>query len=197
MVNNTVASVNPAASLVSNDYVQGSGSSSVKDSGVLAGPYPIPWITAVRGGGPVSFSQNVVKMWGVVLTFPLKTSTVAYYTTIDNTANLYDIGIANSSGTIVLDIGATAGTSFSPSAGTYTKNWTQGTTTLQPGKYYVVFTTNCASSCATITGGASSGDITFQAGTTTGTTSGGALASFTPPADVWSWGANIPALVVK
>ncbi|MGC2447565.1 MAG: hypothetical protein WA477_07970, partial [Candidatus Sulfotelmatobacter sp.] len=73
MVNNTVASVNPAASLVNNDYVQGSGSSSVKDSGVLAGPYPIPWITAVRGGGPVSFSQNVVKMWGVVLTFPLKT----------------------------------------------------------------------------------------------------------------------------
>ncbi len=197
MVNNTVASVNPAASLVNNDYVQGSGSSSVKDSGVLAGPYPIPWITAVRGGGPVSFSQNVVKMWGVVLTFPLKTSTVAYYTTIDNTANLYDIGIANSSGTIVLDIGATAGTSFSPSAGTYTKNWTQGTTTLQPGKYYVVFTTNCASSCAAITGGASSGDITFQGGTTTGTTSAGALASFTPPADVWSWGANIPALVVK
>ena len=197
MVSNTVASVNPAASLVSNDYAQGSGSSSVKDSGVLAGPYPIPWITAARGGGPVSFSQNVVKMWGVVLTFPLKTSTVAYYTTIDSTANLYDIGIANSSGTIVLDIGATAGTSFSPSAGTYTKNWTQGTATLQPGKYYVVFTTNCASSCAAITGGASSGDVTFQAGTTTGTTSGGALASFTPPADVWSWGANIPALVVK
>jgi len=191
------AGVNPVASLAMNDYAKGAGNSSVTDSGVLAGPYPVPWITAVRGGGTASFAQNVVKMWGVVLTYPLLTSSVAYYTTADNTANLYDIGIANSAGTIVLDIGATAGTSFAPAAGTRTFNWSQGTKTLQPGKYYVVFTTNCGSSCATITAGGSSGDITFQNAATAGTTSGGALISFTPPADVWSWGANVPALVVK
>ncbi len=169
----------------------------ITDSGVLAGPYPAPWITAVRGGGTEAFAQNTVKMWGVVLTYPLLTSSVAYYTTIDNTANLYDIGIANSAGTIVLNVGVTAGTSFSPAAGPRTLNWTQGTKTLQPGKYYVVMTTNCATSCATLTSGGSSGDITFQNAGTAGTTSGGALVSFTPPADVWSWGANIPALVVK
>ncbi len=191
------AGVNPVASLAMNDYAKGAGSSSVTDSGVLAGPYPVPWITAVRGGGTAAFAQNAVKMWGVVLTYPLLTSSVAYYTTADNTANLYDIGIANSAGTIVLDIGATAGTGFAPAAGTRTFNWAQGTKTLQPGKYYVVFTTNCASSCATITAGGSLGDITFQNGTTAGSTSGGALSSFTPPADVWSWGANVPALVVK
>ena len=194
---NVVAGVNPAGSLASGDYVKANGQATATDSGVLAGPYPIPWITAVRGGGTASFAQNVVKMWGVVLTFPLTTSTVAYYTTVDNTANFYDIGIANPSGAIVLDIGATTGTSFSPASGTYTKSWTQGTKTLQPGKYYVVITTNCAASCATLTAGGSSGDITFANGPTAGTTSGGALTAFTPPSDTWSWGANIPALVVK
>jgi len=181
----------------------------ITDSGVLAGPYPVPWITAVRGGTGESFSQNTVKMWGVVLTYPLLTSSVAYYAfAADNTANLYDIGIAcgqpscnggaYSAGQIILDIGATAGTTFSPSASTRTLNWSQGANrTLQPGKYYVVFTTNCATACATITGGSSSGDITFQNAATAGTTTGGALAAFTAPADVWSWGANIPALVVK
>ena len=205
---NVVASVSPAGSLASGDYVKATGFATTTDSGVLAGPYTVPWITAVRGGGSATFSANVVKMWGVVLKYPLSTSSVAYYAyTADNTANLYDIGIAcgqsscnggaYSAGQIILNIGATAGTTFSPSASSRTLNWSQGTKTLQPGKYYVVFTTNCASSCASITAGGSSGDITFQNGTTAGTTSGGALANFTAPADVWSWGANVPAVVVK
>lgn len=205
---NSIAGVSPAGSLASGDYVKATGFATTTDSGVLAGPYPVPWITAVRGGGSATFGANVVKMWGVVLTYPLQTSTVAYFvTTADNTANLYDIGIAcgqpscgsSPAGTILLDIGATAGTTFAPTATTpYTRTWTQGTKTLQPGKYYVVLTTNCSSSCATITSGGSSGDITFQNAATAGSTSGGSLpSSFTPPADVWSWGANVPAVVVK
>ena len=205
---NTVAAVSPAGSLATGDYVKANGFASTTDSGVLAGPYPVPWITAVRGGGSATFAVNVVKMWGVMLTYPLLTSSVAYYvSTTDNSGNMYDIGIAcgqpncnggaYSQGQIIVDIGATAGTSFSPSTGTYTKNWTQGTKTLQPGKYYVVLTTNCASSCAAISSGGSSGDITFQNAATAGTTSGGALVGFTAPGDVWSWGANVPALVVK
>jgi len=205
---NIVAGVSPASSLAGGDYVKANGFSSVTDSGVLAGPYTIPWITAVRGGGSAAFSANVVKMWGVVLTYPLSTTSVAYYAyTADNTANLYDIGIAcgqtscnggaYSAGQIILNIGATAGTTFSPSASSRTLNWSQGTKTLQPGKYYVVFTTNCASSCAAITAGSTSSDITFQNATTAGTTTGGALSAFSAPADVWSWGANLPALVVK
>jgi hypothetical protein len=206
---NTVASVSPAGSLASGDYEKATGFATVTDSGVLAGPYPVPWITAVRGGGSATFSANVVKMWGVVLTYPLSTTSVAYFVSAaDNTTNDYDIGIAcaqtacnagaYSAGQIILDIGATAGTTFAPAAATtFTRSWSQGTKTLQPGKYYVVLTTNCSSSCATITSGGSSGDITFQAATTAGTTSGGALANFTAPSDVWSWGANIPGLVVK
>ena len=171
---------------------------SINDSGVLAGPYAIPWITAVRGGTGATFTQNTVKMWGVVLTFPVMTTYLSYnVVAADNTANNYDVGIANASGTIVLNIGATAGTSFSPATGPRTLSWTQGTKTLQPGKYYVVVTTTCASSCATISADSSSLAVTFQNAGTAGTTSGGVLGNFTPPADVWSWGAGLPAIVVK
>jgi len=167
------------------------------DSGVLAGPYPVPWITAVRGGGNATFGQNVVKMWGVVLSYPLLTSTVAYFVTAaDAGSNNYDIGIASSSGTILVNVGATAASTFA-TAGSHTLSWLQAPKTLQPGKYYLVLTTNCASSCASITAGGSSADITFLNAGTAGTTSGGALGNFTPPADVWSWGANMPAVVVK
>jgi hypothetical protein len=171
----------------------------ITDSGVLAGPYAIPWITAVRGGTGATFAQNTVKMWGVVLTYPVLTTYLTYnIVAADNTgSNYYDVGIANASGTILLDIGATAGTTFAPATGPRTLSWTQGTKTLQPGKYYVVMTTSCASSCATISADNSSLGVTFQNAGTAGTTSGGALGSFTPPADVWSWGASVPALVVK
>lgn len=178
----------------------------IADSGVLSGPYPVPWITAVRGGGTAAFSQNVVKMWGVVLTYPLLTSTIIYnVTTADTGANSYDIGIAcaqtncgsYSAGQIMLDVGSTAASTFAGTTGGKTLSWTQGTKTLQPGKYYIVFTTNCTASCALLAAGGSTADVTFQNGTTAGTTSGGVLANFTAPSDYWSWGASIPALVVK
>jgi hypothetical protein len=169
----------------------------IADSGVLAGPYTAPWLTIPRGGGNASFTQNTVKMWGVVLTYPLLTSTVAYnVTAADNTANNYDIGIANASGTIVLNVGATAGTSFAPGTGSRTLSWLQAPKVLQPGKYYVVFTTSCASSCATVASGSGT-DFTFQNAGTAGTTLGGALVNFTPPAEIWSVGAGIPVLAVK
>lgn len=174
-----------------------SPAAAITDSGVLSGPYPVPWITAVRSGGNATFSQNVVKMWGIVLTYPLLTSTVAYDITVaDAGSNYYDLGIANSSGTIVLNLGATAASTFA-TAGAHSLSWSQGSKTLQPGKYYLVLTTSCSSSCASIAAGGSSADITFQNGASAGTTSGGALASFTPPSDSWSWGANMPAVVVK
>jgi len=205
---NIVASVNPAGSLAAGDYVKATGFATTTDSGVLAGPYTIPWITAVRGGGSATFNQNVITMWGVVLTFPISTSQVTYKTTADNTANMYDIGIAcgqtscnggaYTAGQIILDIGATAGTTFAPSASYFTRPWAQGAKSLQPGKYYIVLTTNCASSCAQVTAGGNSQDITFQNATTAGSTTGGSLGtSFTAPADIWSWGANIPAFIVK
>jgi hypothetical protein len=179
----------------------------ITDSGVLAPPYTAPWLTVYRGGTlSATFAQNVVKMWGVVLTYPLSTSSVAYdVMTADTASNSYDIGIAcaqtscgvASAGTILLNTGATAASSFAPITGPRTLSWAQGTKVLQPGKYYVVITTNCASSCATLMGNGDGYAVTFQNAATAGTTSGGALANFTAPADVWSWGATIPALAIK
>jgi len=107
----------------------------ITDSGVLAGPYAIPWITALRGGTGAAFAQNTVKMWGVVLGYPVLTSYLTYnVVAADNSgSNYYDVGIANASGTIVLNIGAIAGTTFAPATGPRTLSWMQGTKTLQPG----------------------------------------------------------------
>ena len=145
-------------------------------------------------------------MWGVVLTYPLSTSSVIYnVTAADAGSNYYDIGIAcaqtscgsYTAGQIMLDIGATAASTFAGTTGGKTVNWSQGAKALQPGKYYLVFTTNCGSGCASLAAGGSTADITFQSGTTAGTTSGGALVNFTAPADNWNWGANVPAVIVK
>jgi hypothetical protein len=59
-------------------------------------------------------------MWGVVLTYPVLTTYLTYnIVAADNTgSNYYDVGIANASGTILLDIGATAGTTFAPDRAT-------------------------------------------------------------------------------
>jgi len=150
--------------------------------------YSIPWLTTNTTGTAVSFSStaNKAELWGVVLTFPLTTTQVTYdVSTADNTSNTYDIGVLNSSGSIAAHIGNTAGTTFAPSTGWKTLNWT-ASATLQPGKYYLAITSSCTSSCAQIYGGTSAG-FTFlggSSGTAESVTSGGTLNNgITIPAD--------------
>src|SRR5205814_3749182 len=66
--------------LTSGNYASWDASGNAKDSGAFAGPYTIPWLTALRGGGSSTFSTttNVVKLWGVILTFPVTTTQVTY-----------------------------------------------------------------------------------------------------------------------
>jgi len=191
-----------SSGLVSGNYPKATGSSALADSGVAAGPYSIPWITVYRGGGSSTFStsSNVVKLWGVVLTWPLTTTQLTYNvsTADSNTSGAcnYDIGLADTSGTIKAHIGATANQTFG-SSGSHTVNWTGGSATLQPGKYYVAFTTSCTANTAALSGDGSAASVTFQNGGTAGIAAGGALTSFTGPADSWSWGATVPAIVVR
>ena len=141
--------------------------------------YSIPWLTSNTTGTAISFSgtANKAELWGVVLAFPLTTTQVTYYvSTADNTSNAYDIGVLNSSGTIVAHIGSTAGTAFAPSTGWKTLNWT-GSATLQPGKYYLAITSSCTSACAQVYGGSSAG-FSFlggSSGTSVSVTAGGTL----------------------
>jgi hypothetical protein len=150
--------------------------------------YSIPWFTTNTTGTAITFSStaNKAELWGVVLTFPLTTTQVTYdVSTADNTSNTYDIGVLNSSGTVVAHIGSTAGTTFAPSTGYKTLSWT-ASATLQPGKYYLAITSNCTSTCAQIYGGSSAG-FTFlggSSGTAESVTAGGTLNSgITIPAD--------------
>jgi hypothetical protein len=192
-----------ASSMVSGNYPKATGVAGLGDSGVTAGPYSIPWITVYRGGGSSSFStsSNVVKLWGVVLTWPVTTTQVSYnVSTADSNSSgacNYDIGLADSGGNIKLHTGSTANQTFG-SSGAHTVSWSGGgTTTLQPGKYYVAFTTSCTANAAVLSGDGSAASVSFQNAGTASITAGGSLTSFSAPADSWSWGATVPAIVVR
>lgn len=190
------------STLVSGNYPKASGTGALADSGVTAGPYSIPWLTVYRGGGSSTFStsSNVVKLWGVVLTWPLTTTQVTYNISAADTntsgACNYDLGIADTGGNIKMHIGSTANQTFG-SSGAHTVSWTGGSTTLQPGKYYVALTTSCTANTGVLSGDGSAASVTFQNAGTASITAGGSLTSFTAPSDSWSWGATVPAIVVR
>jgi fibronectin-binding autotransporter adhesin len=161
------------------------------------GPAPLPMFTTggSQTGASLSPTQNVTTLWGFLLPYSVTTTQITYdVTTADNTANTYDIGIFNNAGNLVLDISAVAGTTFAPSAAFNTLAWTQGSTTLPAGRYYLAFTTNCASNCAAI--GGTSAFVSFAVNASGGTSTGGALPStMTPPADAWNSGTQ-PTIVM-
>ena len=161
------------------------------------GPAALPFFTtgSSRSDASLSAGQNLTVLWGFLLPYNVTSTNITYnVTTADNTANKYDIGIFNSSGTLVLNIGPTAGTAFAPSASFLTLPWTQGSTSLTAGRYYLAFTSNCSSSCAAI--GATSSYVSFAVDAPAGASSGGALPpTLTPPADAWSTEAQ-PTIVI-
>jgi hypothetical protein len=148
-----------------------------------------------RTGGVLSAQKNVTLLWGFLLPYNVTTSKITYdVTTADKTANNYDIGIFNNSGKLIVATGPTAGTTFASAAGFNTLSWTQGSTTLPTGRYYIAFTTNCASACAAV--GASTSYVSFAVGISAGASTGAALPStLTPPADAWGTGSQ-PTIVI-
>jgi hypothetical protein len=166
-----------------------------------------PQIGAFQG-----FTQNVTQLWGFLLPYNVTTTRITYdVTTIDNTTNNYDIGIFDNAGNLVVDIGPTPGTTFASSKAFHTLAWTQGSTSLPAGRYYLGLTTNCsialnsllrkrpafvsAASCAQLA--ASASYIGFALNASAGASHGGALpSSLTPPADSWTTGGE-PAVVIQ
>ena len=148
-----------------------------------------------RTEGAEAATENVTNLWGLLLPYAVTTTQLTYeVTTVDNTANDYDIGIYNTSGKLLVDIGATPGTTFSASDGFHTLLWTQGSTGLAAGEYYLALTTNCASACAQIA--AATGNVSFAVNVSAGASTGGALPStMTVPAQVWATG-NQPMAVI-
>ena len=154
----------------------------------------------VTGGERTGASQgptpNVTKLWGFLLPYNVITTEITFDVTItDNTANNYDIGIFDSSGNLVADIGPTPGTTFAPSKIFKTLKWTQGSTALNAGRYYIAFTTNCSTLCAKVAAGPAY--VSFALNVSAGASSGGALPStMTPPADAWGTGLQ-PTVVIQ
>jgi hypothetical protein len=148
-----------------------------------------------RTGAVQGAIQNVNQLWGFLLPYNVITSTITYdVTTPDNTANDYDIGIYNASGTLVVDMGPTPGTTFANTDTFHSAHWTQGATSLKPAIYYLAFTTNCSTACAQIA--AAPTNVSFTVGVSVGTSTGGALPStLTPAAQVWGTG-NQPTIVI-
>jgi hypothetical protein len=148
-----------------------------------------------RSVGSQAATENVTKLWGFLLPYTLTTTQITYQvTTADNTANEYDIGIYNTSGKLLLDIGAKPGTTFAASDAFHTLSWTQGSTGLAAGQYYLALTTNCASACAQM--GAAVGNVSFAVNVSAGASADGALPStITVPAQIWASG-NQPTVVI-
>jgi hypothetical protein len=130
---------------------------------------------------------NTTRLWAVDVPVTVTSTKVVYQiiTTADNTGNLYDIGYYDVSGNLVCHIGATAGTTFSPSTGIKTLSWLSSCT-LTPGRYYEAETDNSATALV----GGNSNTLSPACAVnpaTNNTTSGGALnATVTYSADSWT-----------
>jgi fibronectin-binding autotransporter adhesin len=176
----------------------GPGSITISSTGGGGGSPTLPFFATAgsRNGTTQVTAVNVNKLWGFLLPYNVTTTEITYdITTKDSTANDYDIGIFNSAGTLVLDIGPTAGTTFAPTAAFHTLQWTQGSTALAAGKYYIGLTTNCKTACAVI--GATGSYVSFAINASAGASIGGALsATITPPADTWASG-NQPVIIIQ
>lgn len=149
-----------------------------------------------RTGGFQAAAANVTKLWGFLLPYNVTTTKITYdVTTADDTANDYDIGVFDNSGNLVVNIGPTPGTTFAPSKIFKSTAWTQGSTNLQAGRYYLAFTTNCASKCAQIAAAATF--VSYAVDASAGASVGGSLPStITPPADNWNTG-DQPTIVIQ
>ena len=188
----------------------GSVTISASGGGSTTLPYFVtggPQIGAFQG-----FAENVTQLWGFLLPYNVTTTHITYDVTgADDTTDNYDIGIFDNSGKLVVDLGPTPGTAFAPSKAFHTLAWSQGSTTLPAGRYYLGLTTNCsvslysprrsrttyqaASSCAQLA--ASAAYMGFAIDVSAGTSQGGALPSLiAPPPDNWSMGAQ-PAVVIQ
>jgi hypothetical protein len=124
----------------------------------------LPWVLPQKcsaGNLATITSSAKAYVFGVTLTYPLSTSKVIYdVTNADNNSGAghnYDLaiyqGTPSSTDNRIVHIGQSPGTTFAPSAGWKTLAWSEGATTLQPGRYYVMFTSDCiagGTSCAEI-----------------------------------------------
>lgn len=192
-----------AGTLVAGNYDKASGAGAIADSGVTAGPYSIPWPISLYTGGTITASFNSTsakaQLWGFSLTFPETTTQLSYYVqTADTGSCTYDIGILNTSGNIASSGTAHLGNTTASAGGFTSTGWHTtalgGSSTLQPGKYYIALTASLTSGCAVLGAGSAP---TFLSNTAEAVTSGGTLNNgITIPSDVVGVG-SVPSIYLR
>jgi hypothetical protein len=172
------------------------GKISIASTGGGAAILPLFMTASGRTGTTIGPGTNQNTLWGILLPYNVTSTEITYdIMTADNTAHLYDIGLFDNSGNLIVDLGITAGTQFAAATGFHTLTWAQGPTSLEAGRYYLGFTTNCTAACAKIA--AATAVVSFAINKSAGASTGGALStSVTPPADAWNTGIQ-PAVVIQ
>jgi len=192
-----------AGILVTGNYDKASGAGAIADSGVVAGPYSVPWPISLYTGGSTTASFNgtsgKAQLWGFGLTFPESTTQFSYYVQTADTGNCtYDIGILNTSGNIAASGNAHIGNTSAAAGGFNSVGWHStvlaGSSTLQPGKYYIALTASATSGCAVLGAGSMP---TFLSNTAETVGSGGTLNNgITIPADSVAVG-SVPSIYLR
>ncbi len=195
------ANAGPTCTTITSAYVD---SSIAPTTSLLPNSTAAPWLTvghvSQTSGAPFSGSANKASFYGIILNAPKTTSQMTYFvgTTADNTSNTYDFGLySGTSGgtcTLVTHLGATAGTTLAPAASAWhTVNWTGGSVTLPPGRYYLALTSSATT--AQFTTGTDSAELTFlgSVGNVSIATGGSLPASVTCPADSYTTAGAFPA----
>jgi len=161
----------------------------------------VPWQWPAKcsaGTGSFLTTANKAFIWEINLTYPLSTSKIEYdVITPDNNSGAghnYDLalylGVPSATNNRVVHIGSSSslgqpGTTFAPSSGWRNLAWFEGATTLQPGRYYMMLTSDCVagtSSCAQLAID-SSGSTLYYNNAASVTTGGVSPATFTSAAD--------------
>lgn len=140
-------------------------------------------------------TANNAYVWSIQPTYSVASAHLAYYVaTIDNSANLYDLGVLDSSGNLLCHIGATAGTTVAATTGLKEIAWLSSCNLLAGTRYYFAVTGNANTFKL---GGSSAGGVVIAASdVSSATTTGGALpSSLTPPGDSFSTTSTLPYLV--
>jgi hypothetical protein len=159
------------------------------------------WVpVSYSSSGSFSFSSttNKAAVFALTLPYSLTATKVVYRVgTADSSANTYAVAVYNASGALVVHYAA-AGTSFAPTASAVVSQaWSEGPTVLAPGKYFVLWTSSCTASCATINA-QNAAFVTSYSNTAFSVTTGGtAPASITVGTGLESFAATVPAIIVE
>ena len=169
--------------------------------------YSVPWMPIMHAVtlSNTTFSSSTYRasIYGVALTYPLNTSKISYNVpTQDNSSNLYDVGIySGTSGgtcTLMAHIGTTTGVAGSSvmTTGDHTVSWSGGSVTLQPGRYYIAWTSSATSGTAVLTGDTAAWTFAGAVGNASTVTAGVLPSTLTCPTDNYTATA-IPAVGVN